>query len=413
MASRKGVKRARSPEPPSFTESKKLRKAINNQTRVAMEITEKLLLTEGKEQNMVYSPLSIHVVLSMIAAGTKGLTKDQLLSFLKSKSINELNDLASNVAPLVFADGSPRGGPCLSFANGVWVEQSCPVKPSFKDVVDTAYKAALKLVDFKDDYEQVRCELNSWAEKETKGLIKDIFPHGSVNSKTRLLLANALYFKGAWEKKLSETRTKKYDFHLHSGSSIKATFVTSREDQFVSVFNNFKVLKLPYKQGQDYKRRFSMYVFLPNARDGLPALVKKACTKSGFIDQYIPKHRVHLGYFLLPKFKITSKFNCTEILKTLGLKLPFVPGGLTEMVEGEDPFINTILQKSCIEVNIDGTEAAAVTAGRLATVGAGRGPPKPPPITFVADHPFLFLIREEVTGTVLFVGHVLNPNEEN
>uniref|UniRef100_A0A2N9IA73 Serpin domain-containing protein n=1 Tax=Fagus sylvatica TaxID=28930 RepID=A0A2N9IA73_FAGSY len=120
-----------------------LRESISNQTDVALGITKQLLLTEGKDSNLVFSPLSIHVVLSLIAAGSKGPTLDQLLSFLNSKSNDQLNSLASQLVAVVFADGSPSGGPRLSFANGVWLDKSLSLKPSFKQVVDTVYKANL------------------------------------------------------------------------------------------------------------------------------------------------------------------------------------------------------------------------------------------------------------------------------
>lgn len=125
-----------------------LRESISNQNDVSLSLTKHLLLTEGKDSNVVYSPLSIHVVLSLIAAGSKGPTLDQLLTFLKSKSSDHLNSFASELVSVVFADGSPSGGPRLSFANGAWVDKSLPLKPSFKQVVDTAYKAALNQVDF-------------------------------------------------------------------------------------------------------------------------------------------------------------------------------------------------------------------------------------------------------------------------
>lgn len=125
-----------------------LRESISNQNDVSLSLTKHLLLTEGKDSNLVYSPLSIHVVLSLIAAGSKGPTLDQLLTFLKSKSCDHLNSFASELVAVVFADGSPSGGPRLSFANGAWVDKSLPLKPSFKQVVDTAYKAALNQVDF-------------------------------------------------------------------------------------------------------------------------------------------------------------------------------------------------------------------------------------------------------------------------
>lgn len=125
-----------------------LRASIANQTDVGLGITKQLLQTEGKGKNVVYSPLSIHVVLSLIAAGSKGPTQEQLLSFLKSKFAGDLNSFASELVAVIFSDGSPSGGPRLSFANGIWVDKPLPLKPSFKQVVETAYKAALNQVDF-------------------------------------------------------------------------------------------------------------------------------------------------------------------------------------------------------------------------------------------------------------------------
>ncbi|KAM1024353.1 hypothetical protein ACFX13_038369 [Malus domestica] len=157
---------------------------------------------------MVYSPLSIHTVLSLIAAGARGPTKDQLLSFLNSKSTDELNTLASDLLPRVFVNRSPSGGPHLSFANGLWVDKSLTIKPSFKEVVDRSYKAAVNQVDFQTKANEARVEVNSWAEKETDGLIKEFLRPGSVDRMTRLIFANALYLKGAWEDSFEARRTK-------------------------------------------------------------------------------------------------------------------------------------------------------------------------------------------------------------
>lgn len=230
----------------SLTAMRDLIESVRNQSDVALRITKELLLTKGKDKNMIYSPLSIHVVLSLIAAGsTKGHPlHDEMLKFLKSRSIEQLNELASNLVPLVFADGTPSGGPSLSFSNGVWVETSLPVKASFKEVLDNAYKAVLKKVDFRTKPEEARCEVNSWVEKVTRGLIKDLLPYETVTCATRIILANALYFKGAWDQKFIESRTNMFDFHLLSGKSVKAPFMTSWKDQFISVFDDFNFQSL-------------------------------------------------------------------------------------------------------------------------------------------------------------------------
>lgn len=255
---------------------------------------------------------------------------------------------------------------------------------------------------------QVIQEVNSWAESKTNGLIKEVLPAGSVDHMSRLVLANALYFIGAWHEKFDASKTKEHDFHLLNGSTVQAPFMTSKKNQTIKAFDGFKVLGLPYKQGED-KRSFSMYLFLPDAKDGLPALLEKMGSESGFIDSHIPHQKVEVGDFRIPRFKISFGFEASKTLKGLGLVLPFSSeGGLTEMVDSpvsSNLTVTNIFHKSFIEVNEEGTEAAAATAGIVAL----RSLPIFEKIDFVADHPFLFLIRENKTGMVVFIGQVLNP----
>ncbi|KAG5542202.1 hypothetical protein RHGRI_021911 [Rhododendron griersonianum] len=403
MATRK---RNSLPQLPSKTDLKQL---IRNQTDVSLSFAKQVSQSASKDSNLVFSPPLIHVVLGLIAAGSNGPTQSQVLSLLNSKSTDDLNSLTSQLVSLVFANGGSTGGPTLSFANGVWVDQTLSLKPSFKKVVDTVYKAALNHVDFQTKADEVTNEVNQWAGKQTNGLIKEVLPSGSVDDSTRLIFANALYFKGAWTEKFNASKTKDREFHLLNGSSVQVPFMTSKKDQFISEFNSFKVLRLPYNQGED-KRRFSMYLYLPNAKDGLSALMRKMSSKSLFLDRHLPCKRVEVGEFLIPKFKFSFCFEASKVLKGLGLVLPFGGGeGLIEMVDstsvGRKLYISSIFHKACIEVNEEGTKAAAASAGIL-TFECYEEPEE---IDFVADHPFLFVIREDNTGAVLFIGQVLNP----
>ncbi|GMI91197.1 hypothetical protein like AT1G47710 [Hibiscus trionum] len=387
-----------------------LRQLIRSQTDVALILTKHVLQTEAKGSNLVFSPQSVHIVLSMIAAGSKGPTLDQLLSFLKSKSSDQLNSFSSELVSVVAADGSPAGGPRLSFANGVWLDKSLPLSSSFKQIVDNVYKATSNLADFQNKAVQVAGEVNLWAENETSGLIKEVLPLESVDASTRLIFANALYFKGAWNESFDASKTKDYDFRLVNGNSVKTPFMTSEKKQIVSAYDGFKVLGLPYKQGED-KRHFSMYFFLPDAKDGLPALVDKVSSEPGFLEQHLPCQPAEVGEFRIPRFKISFGLEASAVLKRLGLELPFSgKGGLTEMVdspEGQNLYVSNIFHKSFIEVNEEGTEAAAATSAVVKLKSLYI----PDPIDFVADHPFLFLVKEDVTGVVLFIGNVLNPLE--
>uniref|UniRef100_A0A1D1XWS9 Serpin-ZX n=1 Tax=Anthurium amnicola TaxID=1678845 RepID=A0A1D1XWS9_9ARAE len=390
-----------------------LRDSIAEQTAFSLRLAGRVAPSHAAASNLAFSPLSLHVALSLVAAGSTGETLEQLASFLRPSTgaaspaaAERLHKLASEVIALVLADGSPVGGPRLSFASGVWVDQSLPLKPAFKQLAASAYKAESRAVDFQTKAVEVAAELNSWVESATSGLIRELIPAGSVGHLTRLVLANALYFKGAWSEKFDASQTKDSAFHLLDGSPVRAPFMTSKKKQLISANDGFKVLKLPYLQGDD-RRQFSMCLFLPDGKDGLWGLVEKLSSESAHLDRYLPMQKVEVGHFEIPKFKISFGFEASRILKEMGLTLPFSGGELTEMVDsplGKQLVVSSICHKSFVEVNEEGTEVAAASAvvTRLAGISRGR-------MDFVADHPFLFLIREDLMGVVLFVGHVLNP----
>nr|GFB15473.1 serine protease inhibitor (SERPIN) family protein [Tanacetum cinerariifolium] len=246
-------------------------------------------------------------------------------------------------------------------------------------------------------------EVNTWIEKQTTGLIKDILPVNAVTRATRLILANTVYFKGSWTLKFDPSMTKDSDFHLFDGNTVKVPFMTSYRNQLVHEYDGFKVLGLPYSQGVD-KRRFTMYMFLPNEKDGIPSLIQKIGSQSDFLERHIPREQVRVGRFMIPKFNISFSFETSDMLKELGLVLPFTPGALTEMAD-EGLHVSSIHHKAFLEVNEEGTEAAAATTMVVNTLGITPGP-----VDFVADHPFLFTIREDMSGEVLFMGQVANPN---
>lgn len=404
--------RSRSHSPSSFHDQNMdmdMSESITTQTDVSFMLTKHVFSKEIKgDTNLVFSPLSIQIILGLIAAGSKGPMKDQLLGFLKSKSIDELNSLYSHLVNIVFVDGSPNGGPRLSVANGVWIDQTLPFKPSYKKVLDKVYKAASNSVDFQNKATEVANQVNQWAKMKTNDLIKEILPHGTVNNMTRLIFANALYFKGLWNDKFNASETKDHIFHLLSGGSITAPFMTSNKKQYAVAFYGFKVLGLRYKQGRETKRRFCMYLILPDARDGLPALIDKISSEPGFLNHHVPFRKAIMRKLLIPKFKTTFGFEASEVLKGLGVTSPFSSGDLTEMVDSPLAgrlFVSQIFHKSFIEVNEEGTEAAAATAGVVMTKSLSIERE----IDFVADHPFLFVIRDDATGVVLFIGSVLNP----
>uniref|UniRef100_A0ACD5W9N4 Uncharacterized protein n=1 Tax=Avena sativa TaxID=4498 RepID=A0ACD5W9N4_AVESA len=392
-----------------------IRLSIAHQTRFALRLASAVFSasdSKGSKGNAAFSPLSLHVALSLVAAGAGGATRDQLAATLGAAGPGDaesLHALAEQVVQVVLADASAAGGPRVAFGNGVFVDASLPLKPSFKDLAVGKYKAETQSVDFQTKAAEVAVQVNSWVEKITTGLIKEILPAGSVDNTTRLVLGNALYFKGAWTEKFDASKTTDDKFHLLDGSSVQAPFMTTTKKQYLLASDSLKVLKLPYQQGGD-KRQFSMYILLPEAQDGLSNLANKLSTDPEFIEKHIPSQKVPVGQFKLPKFKISFGFEASDLLKGLGLQLPFsAEADLTEMVDSpvaKKLCVSSVFHKSFVEVNEEGTEAAAATAAVIMLRSMAFEPVK---MDFVADHPFLFLIREDITGVVLFIGHVANP----
>ncbi|XP_022040968.1 serpin-ZX [Helianthus annuus] len=399
------------PSKPSRKRPRRLDQSMmnSNQTHVSTALATHLL-SNKHDSNVVFSPLSIQVALSVLSAGCKGETLVQLLAFLKADTTDDLNSLYLQLVSSILADGSPSGGPKLSSVNAVWVRETLSLKPSFKLAMDTIYRAACKQVDFGKAVE-VADEVNSWAKKETNGLIKEVITAQEVTDDTMLILANAIYFKGTWSQQFETSLTEEGDFHLLNGNKVKVPFMTNYENQFVHEYDDFKVLGLPYSHGQD-KRKFTMYFYLSDAIDGLPSLINKIGSTSNFFDHHIPRKKVRVVEFFIPKFKIEFGFEASDMLKKLGLVLPFKVGdGFTEMIDspiGKGLYVSTIEHKSLVEVNEEGTEAAAVTVVSH-VIKCSRGAASTF-VDFVADHPFLFVIREDVTGIVLFVGQVIDPS---
>ncbi|KAL9843102.1 putative Serpin family protein [Arabidopsis thaliana] len=310
-----------------------------------------------------------------------------------ASSTDELNAVFSRIVTTILADSTPSGGPTILAANGVWIEKTLSVEPSFKDLLLNSYKAAFNQVDFRTKADEVNKEVNSWVEEQTNGLITDLLPPNSASPLTDLIFANALFFNGRWDSQFNPSLTKESDFHLLDGTKVRVPFMTGAHEDSLDVYEGFKVLNLPYREGREDSRGFSMQIYLPDEKDGLPSMLESLASTRGFLkdNKVLPSQKAGVKELKIPRFKFAFDFEALKALKVLGLKVP----------------LSTIIHKSCIEVDEVGSKAAAAAA--LRSCGGCYFPPKK--YDFVADHPFLFIVKEYISGLVLFLGHVMDPSK--
>ncbi|KAF7006699.1 LOW QUALITY PROTEIN: hypothetical protein CFC21_021712 [Triticum aestivum] len=357
------------------------------------------LADKHADSNLVFSPLSIYTALALVAAGARGATLDEILRFLGAPSRGELDAFVARAAGAALQDQSGSGGPCVAFACGVWSDMACPLKPGFRRaVVDGPYGAEASTVDFRGDPEGSRQLINAWAARATNGLIESVLGRNSVNELTRVVLGNAVYFKGKWDQPFHKSDTADAPFRRAGGAgAVDVPFMQSWKRQFVAVHAGFKVLKLKYKMG--------------DARPRPPLHPRDDASTPGFLHEHLPTQKVGVGEFRVPRFKLSFHDSVGGVLNKLGLRMPFSEAADLSDMTDLPLVLSEVIHKAVTEVNEEGRRAAAVTMC-LMKEGCEARPRPPPPVDFVADHPFAYFIVEEGTGAVVFAGHVLDPSTQ-
>ncbi|KQJ89271.1 hypothetical protein BRADI_4g24570v3 [Brachypodium distachyon] len=327
---------------------------------------------DAYRSNLVFSPLSIYTPLALAAAGARGATLDELLRMLGARSQGELAEFLPRAAALM-RDRSVAGGPRVASACGVWSDLSCPLKPGFVEASGKAGNTEIAAVDFQGKAPEACRRINVWAKRETL-----------------VVLGNAVYFKGKWEQPFDKSHTEHEPFRRLGGAGeVEVPVMRSRKAQFVAVHRGFKVLKLRYKMADDSaassgrdrdRTQFSMCIFLPDADDGLPGLIESIASRPSFLHEHLPCRPVHVSRFRVPRFKLSFHDSLVAVLQQLGLVLPFSNvADFSDMAECPIK-LDEVIHKAVLEVNEEGTKAAAVTM--------------------------------EDTGAVVFAGQVVDPSRE-
>ena len=334
----------------------------------------------------------------MTYAGAGGQTATEMREMLRFNGLNF--NIHAIFRVTLDSMNANQGYYTLALANGLFVDDGFSIQPSFPILLANYYSASSKLLDFKGDPAGSADYINQWVEGKTNRKIKDIVSAGDLVS-AEFALANAIYFKGSWKCPFDPLDTRTAQFHVSPGRESGANMMIHTA-QFKYRLNRrlgCEILELPYEGD-----RLAMYILLPTDRYGLAALESKLTFQS--LTSALAKLRRQSLSVAIPRFEMTVGEDLPNVLSKMGMRLAFTTsadfGGIAPGV-----FISKVIHKAFIGVDEKGTEAAA------ATIVIGVYGPPPPPLTqdFIADHPFLFLIRDNMTGSILFLGRLVNPTE--
>jgi len=369
---------------------------------------------QGNTGNLFFSPYSVSTAMAMPYAGAKGATQEQMAEVLwYPTSAQILQKLGLTRAPLtqeqfaqacgrVIKDLALRGGRSnceLRIANALWGQRDYKFRRAFTSLVEKQYGGKLQEMDFITMADNARQTINAWVEKQTAGKIKNLIGPGVLDAATRLVLTNAIYFKGSWARKFKPEQTRAEPFTLLGGSSVQVSMMIQESRFGYAETDKLQVLEMPYA-GEE----LSMVILLPKENEGIGQL-EADLTAEG-LAQWLDAIHTRTVIVTIPKFKMTCKFAMDSVLQAMGMTEAFSKNAdFSGMTGKRDLFISAVIHQAYVDVNEEGTEAAAATGVIMKLTSAG---PEMTPI-FRADHPFLFLIRDKTTGSILFFGRLANP----
>jgi serine protease inhibitor len=394
--------------PIRFTASPEVKSTVDGNTAFALELYQQLKAQPG---NLFFSPYSISSSLAMAYAGAQGETATQMAETLHF-------NLGQTNLPVAFGELAARmikiqrwNRITLATANSLWCQNDYPFTEAYLDLAHDFHGAEARQVDFVHAPQAAVQEINGWVARRTKGKIKSAVEPRQFTDLTRLVLCDAIYFKGKWQHQFKVSDTKPASFHVTTNETVTVSMMYQKE-HFKTTFSDddsVELLELPYS-GTD----LSMIILLPQIEwplpgvenPGLPDLEQKLTAENlhawlAKLDRAEP----HETWVMLPRFTTSQSFDLVKPLKSLGMVSAFDDNNadFSGMDGTTNLFISDVIHKAFVEANESGTEAAAVTLQLVETRGmAGR---------FIADHPFMFLIRDNGSGTILFLGRIIDPTK--
>jgi serpin B len=357
----------------------------------------------NKDGNFFSSPYSISTALAMTYSGARGQTAAQMAKVMHFTLPEERFHPAAGALVRDLTGADKKRGYQLSVANSLWGQKNYGFLDEFLKLNRSCYGAGLQEVDFIGAREEARQAINAWVEKQTQDKIKELLKPNHLSDATRLVLTNAIYFKAEWDRKFYHEATRDAPFQVSAQRKVNVPTMHMLASFPYLDGGTFDMLELPYKNGD-----LSMQILLPKKLDGLANLEKSLTADK--LAEWQQKLRASQVLLSLPKFKMTSQFELADPLQAMGMTLAFQPtqADFSGMNGGSEPlFISAIVHKTFVDVNEEGTEAAGATA---VVMKAGSAPPRKE-IEFRVDHPFVFLIRDNRSGSILFLGRVVDPSK--
>uniref|UniRef100_A0A3Q2CIS7 Leukocyte elastase inhibitor n=1 Tax=Cyprinodon variegatus TaxID=28743 RepID=A0A3Q2CIS7_CYPVA len=369
-------------------------------TTFALDLFRKLS-EDDNTSNIFFSPFSISAALATVMLGAKTNTATQMSECLKTQDCQ--NDFHIQFAKLLNELNRPDTRFLLSVANRLYGEQSYHFIQEFITQTKTHYHSELESVDFKTCWDEVRVKINSWVEEQTQGKIKGMVSEGALDNMTKMVLVNAIYFKGTWNDPFNKFETYEDQFSLNKNKK-KTVQMMQKEALFSIAFipeADCQILEMPYKG-----KELSMLIFLPKQiEDKTTGLEKlgRVLTYEKFMEWTHPDKMEHREVDVkLPRFKVEESYDLNKVLSSMGMVDVFdeTKCDFSGMSANNKLFLSKITHKAFVEVNEEGTEAAASTGCCSSCSGI---------LKFTADHPFLFFIRHNPSMSILFAGSFCSP----
>ncbi|MFA7562777.1 MAG: serpin family protein [Methanoculleus sp.] len=345
-------------------------------------------------ENLFFSPYSISSALAITGEGARGTTADEIGAVLHLPANETLRREGFAAIDAGLNRGS--GNYTLRTANALWAEKTHLFLPEYIDAAGRWYGANVTNLDFIENPGGARVTINRWVEGKTEGKIRDLLPPGSIDSMTRLVITNAIYFKGTWAEQFDPDRTTEEGFRVDSGTTVPVRMMRGDAVYPYTETETLRVLEMPYARGDETE--LSMLVLLPKEDD--LAAVEENLDREKVVElrESLDSQKVMVFF---PKFTLETEYFLPGALSAMGMPTAFTDDADLSGMDGtRDLFITGVFHKAFVDVNEEGTEAAAATG---IAVGGGVTP------IFRADHPFVFLIIEKDSGAILFMGRIVNP----